>query len=223
MIVIATNNGHRFLPELIPALERLGTGGYEVLLVDTGSTDPRTLELLEELKSYEGPLRLRVTCTPYRGYDTGAYIHAYREFPADRYIFLQDSLMPKHGGWVEEFGSRFSFGVGVVPWLVFPLTWDSEEQRQFVSSRYACRQAPPYGIFGPIFAAERTALERLDRKSLLNVIPTSKAEQQGMERGWSLAFFLAEIAVRPIENTFNHTRLLEHGYATFEKRLPRRR
>ncbi|MBX3118674.1 MAG: hypothetical protein KF784_06385 [Fimbriimonadaceae bacterium] len=222
MIAIATNNGHKFLPELIESLETYGTDGHDVLIVDTGSSDPAATEYLGALESYNGPFKLMVTQTPYKGYDTGAYLWAFRNFPADTYIFMQDSVLVKQPGWTKEFESRLSFGVGAVPWLTFPLQWDSEEQVGFVTEKFQTTDLAPFGVFGPMFATTHDALSDLESQGLLNVIPSNKHEQQAMERGWAFAFIKGGYGVRPIHSAFSADRIRHNQYSTLTKRLPKR-
>lgn len=222
MIAIATNNGHKFLPELLQSLETYGTDGHDVLVVDTGSSDPVATAYLESLKSYNGPFKLTVTHTPYKGYDTGAYLWAFRNFPADTYIFMQDSALVKESGWVQQFESRLTYGVGAVPWLIFPLQWDSNEQIQFVTEKFQSTGLAPFGVFGPMFATTHKALSDLEDQGLLNVIPTNKHEQQAMERGWAFAFTKGGYGVRAIHTAFSADRIRNDQYTTLTKRLPKR-
>ncbi|HQU17487.1 MAG TPA: glycosyltransferase family A protein [Fimbriimonadaceae bacterium] len=222
MIVVATNNGHRFLPELIRSIEECGDGGHEVVIVDTQSSAPEAQEYLSTLAAYSGPLRLSVDQTPYKGYDTGAYLHAFRKLAADSYIFLQDSACPKEPGWTEAFTSRLTYGVGCVPWLTFPLQWDEEGQLEFIRQQYRTDRVPPLGVFGPMFAASRESLLKLDQMKLLDAIPSTKVEQQAMERGWPLAFFLGGFGIRPIHTMFSERKLRAGEYGVLSKRLPKR-
>ncbi len=222
MIAIATNNGHRFLPELIHSLETHGTDGHDVLIVDTGSSDPDATAYLDTLKSYSGPFKLTVTQTPYKGYDTGAYLWAFRNFPSDTYIFLQDSVLIKQSGWVKDFESRLTYGVGAAPWLTFPVQWDNEEQIQYVTEKFQSTDLAPFGVFGPIFATTHAALSDLEEQGLLNVVPTNKHQQQAMERGWAFAFIKGGYGVRPIHSAFSADRIRNDQYATLTKRLPKR-
>jgi hypothetical protein len=93
LIVVATNNGKTFLPGLLESLEQHGTSGHNVLLVDTGSKCPESIAFLEQAKAQSWPFGLDVIQTPYSGYDTGAYIHAFRTVPADDYLFIHDSVL----------------------------------------------------------------------------------------------------------------------------------
>ncbi len=177
---------------------------------------------LSTLAAYSGPLRLSVDQTPYKGYDTGAYLHAFRKLAADSYIFLQDSACPKEPGWTETFTSRLTYGVGCVPWLTFPLQWDEEGQLEFIRQQYRTDRVPPLGVFGPMFAASRESLLKLDQMKLLDAIPSTKVEQQAMERGWPLAFFLGGFGIRPIHTMFSERKLRAGEYGVLSKRLPKR-
>lgn len=219
MIVIATNNGMKYLPSLLASLELHGTGDHEVLVMDTGSSNPEFLTYLKEIGDREWPFKLAVDRTPFSGYDTGAYIHAYRTREADTYVFMQDSVLVKSAGWIHAFESRLTFNVGCVPWLVFPMQWDNQDQIDWIQAKYRTNQWPPFGIFGPIFCATKEALDMLDSRRYLEVIPSNKIEQQAMERGWATAFELSGLSVRPIETSFDEKLLFDDCYTHLTKRF----
>ena len=132
---------------------------------------------------------------------------------------MQDSVLAKHPEWIQEFQSRATYNVGCVPWLVFPIQWDNQEQIDWIRSKYHTDQWPPFGIFGPIFYATREALESLDSKGFLDIVPSNKIEQQAMERGWSTAFILSGWSVRPIETIFEERLLFQDRYTHLTKRF----
>ncbi len=160
----------------------------------------------------------RMVRTPYCGYDTGAYLFVYNSYPASRYLFVQDSLIPKDECFADPF---FEFDGPVLAWVGFSNDWwDSFGQQQ--AARYAYPDAvPPKFIFGPIFMATREALDILARKSLLPGIPNHKEAAQGKEREWAMAFHKAGIPV-----AFLHewdTEKMELGlYQSFSKQWTNR-
>jgi hypothetical protein len=219
MIVVATHNGSAHLPELMEALSRFGTGGNDVLVLDTGSTCPESISLLTEIASKPWPFKLTVGKTPYKAYDTGAYIHAFRNYDAHAYLFMQDSVRPKCSGWFEAFEQRATFGVGCVPWLIFPMQWNSQYQVDWLIEKCNTNDWPPYGVFGPIFYAPRLALERLDELGYLDILPTCKEEQMAMERVWPTIFNLAGFGIRPVEPRFHESLLTNDDYTHLAKRF----
>lgn len=219
MIVIATNNGKSHLRATVAALAKFGTGRHEVLILDTGSTCAESLRVLEEVGAKSWPFNLEVSRTPYQAYDTGAYVHAYRNWQAESYLFMQDSIRPKCEGWVEAFEEKATYGVGCVPWLIFPMQWNCQEQIDFLIDKTGSQDWPPHGIFGPIFYATRTALETLDQRGFLDVLPSSKTEQMAMERVWPTAFALSGYALRPVEAVFDERTLRGDGYRHMTKQF----
>jgi hypothetical protein len=151
--------------------------------------------------------KIRVS-TAEGGHPSAAFINAYR-FDRDRhrsFLFLQDSLEPM----VEDVVAPFTEyaerkRVPVVGWAGFPLFFDDAEQQHQVESQYPYVPRPATGIFGPIFYAERKALERLDRLGRFPKRPNDRAEAQGTERAWAYAFACVGIQVgylHPWSNEF---------------------
>jgi hypothetical protein len=132
--------------------------------------------------------------TPYQGYDTGAYLWAYWNVDADKYLFVQDSLVPLTEDFAEPFFRELDTHP-VVAWVGFPFFWDNEFQE--IATRFHLKSIAKldFGIFGPIFAATREALDTLTTKKLLPTIPNFKVEQQAQERAWAIAFKEAELPV----------------------------
>lgn len=219
MIVVATHNGKSYLPTLLSGLKEFGTGEHSVLVLDTGSTCSESLTLLTEIQQQQWPFNLEVSSTPYQGYDSGAYVHAHRNWPSATYLFLQDSIEVKKPTWLCAFESRLTYGVGCVPWLTFPMQWNDQEQVDWVREKFKTDIWPPFGIFGPMFYARREALEDLDEAGYLDIIPTCKREQMGMERGWPTAFIRTGWGVRPIETVFDERRLKRDQYEHIKKQF----
>jgi len=219
MIVVATHNGKDHLPVLLESLERHGVGGHDVLILDTGSTCRASLELLREVESRKWPFRLEVGKTPYQAYDSGAYVHAFRNWDAEGYLFMQDSVKPKRDDWVSAFESKATYGVGCVPWLIFPMQWNSQEQVDWLISTCGVNDWPPHGVFGPIFYAPRSAMESLDAKGFLDILPSDKTQQMAMERIWPTVFTLSGFAVRPVETVFDETLLRQDEYTHMTKKF----
>jgi hypothetical protein len=219
MIVVATHNGKGYLPGLLEGFEKFGTGKHEVLVLDTGSTCKESLELLQTFAVKKWPFKLEVSKTPYEAYDTGAYVHAFRNWPMEDYLFVQDSICPKRKDWVSAFEAKATFGVGCVPWLIFPMQWDNQEEVDWMMEKCGVNDWPPFGIFGPIFYAKREALESLDKRGLLDILPSCKNEQMAMERVWPTAFNLAGYAVRPVETNFSEALLKGDEYTHLTKQF----
>lgn len=219
MIVIASYNGINFLPGLIKSLEEFGPHDEEYLVVNNQSTDP---EFINYLNTLDSSLNIKVETCPYNGYDTGAYLWAYRTFPAEEYMFLQDSIKIKDSNWFNEFRNKWTEDCGLVSWLVFDGMYDNSEQELFIKSAVGSSDTRGWGVFGPIFYTKKYVLDQLEEKELLvNCIPKNKNEQMGMERGWSAIMNLAGFTYSFI-HYHNHAAILEDRLTLFTKFLPRR-
>ena len=65
LIVVASYNGKEFLPRLLNSLEEHKKEVFEVLVVDTGTTDIESLNYLESIKS-----EYKVERTPYKRFSS---------------------------------------------------------------------------------------------------------------------------------------------------------
>ena len=180
MIVISTNNGSKFLPNLLKSIDVYGAHGHEICIVDTGSTDAEFISYLNSLDRG----KYQVTKTPYVGYDTGAYVWAYKNYVSDEYIFMHDSMEIISDTWVAAF--RYD-KCDVCYYAGFPMAFDEDAQKQRLIDIGIYNEKAPYGVFGPIFYAKRRILDAMDVKfDLRKVVPSNKLDQMGMERGWSM-------------------------------------
>jgi hypothetical protein len=187
LIVIATHGGADLLRQSLPRMT-----GWPVLVVETGV---QTAAVMDEVAKYENVAYLH---TPYRGYDTGAYLWAYWHVEAKNYLFLQDSVCPTQDTFVDQFYAALGKNTtGVVGWSSFSMRiWDSQEQAMATEWMYGEHtEWPPKGIFGPIFFATRTALDTLRDKGLLPMPPVHKEQQQAMERVWAILFHRAGVRI----------------------------
>jgi hypothetical protein len=128
------------------------------------------------------------------GYPTGAYRWAYQSMPADRYLFIQDSMTALESP-LPWFRDQFPAGGGAVAWARFPQQWDSAEQRAWVEAAYPGTPEPSHGIFGPVFYTDRASLDVLAGRGLLPPVPVNRLQAQGTERAWAYAFAAAGLPV----------------------------
>lgn len=155
-------------------------------------------DMYAELPQPQGGPVLRVS-TADGGYQTQAIKDVFHFGPKhDSYLFLQDSLVPQVDDVVQPFRdaqvkskARHGIWPEVVAWGVFPMFFDSDAQMHWVGRQFP--QLPPVGFFGPVFYAERHALDRLDRHHLWPQVPATKEQAQGTERSWAAAFFAAGV------------------------------
>jgi hypothetical protein len=218
MIVIATNNGKKYLSKLLESLEFLGNK-IPVSIIDTQSDDIESLEYLSNLQN-TFPFDIKTYRTPYRGFDTGAYIWAYRNIPSEKYYFLQDSLKIKSLEYFSETDKRLKPGT-IVPLLTFENNgYGYGEGMNFCQSNFGTTDYD-LGIFGPIFSILRSDMDKIDSNHLC--IPHNKATQTGMERGWAIIFKIYGFVVDPLEGIKDDFKIENHTYQYFEKQFPYRK
>jgi hypothetical protein len=180
MIVISTNNGINYLPNLLRTLEKINENNIPISIIDTGSTDIEFISYLEELKSLN---KYKILQTPYKGYDTGAYIFAYENIDAPYYIFLHDSVEIKHKDFLDNINNNLKDNTIIV-------FFKFDNKRDFIEilSNFYLKEDIndfPIGVFGPMFACSKQTMD-LMYNSKLFFIPKDKGEQMAMERGWGI-------------------------------------
>jgi len=185
LIVVATHNGDERVQQIAAATDD------PILVVDTGST---TRNYLIRGAVLELPHVVGWIETPYKGYDTGAYLWAYFNVEAEHYMFMQDSCLPKERNFADYFHISMPKPLGVCAWNGFSMQiWDTHEQRATVEYMYGEGPVPEQGIFGPIFYTSRKTLDLLAKRQLLPPYPMHKQMAQAMERAWAIAFFRAQV------------------------------
>jgi hypothetical protein len=185
VVVVATRSAS-LLRESLPKMQR-----WPVIVVDTGAICPEIEAVCAEFDNAAYLL------TPYKGYDTGAYLWAYWNVAARNYLFMQDSCCPREPDFVEQFARAMPAEYGAVGWSSFDINvWDSDAQRIATEWMYGDRPKwPAKGIFGPIFYTNRKSLMRLHIDGLLPMPPVHKQQQQAMERAWPILFHRAGMRV----------------------------
>lgn len=220
LIVVASYNGKEFLPRFLNSLEDHKKEDFDVLVVDTGTTDIESLNYLESIKT-----KYKVERTPYKGYDTGAYIYAIKGHLYDEYIFLHDSLEVLSDNFINEFRGHQK---DVCYYSNFCLGYDNEEQRLHLVNVGIFNGETTHGCFGPIFYAKRNVLEDILKTfDVDKIIPTNKIQQQGMERGWPMMFdkVTNSIAATAPHDTFSNSNIGNYRISTcgsFRKYYPTR-
>lgn len=195
MIVVASHDRLDLLKNMLLRLSLIDLADHQVLVVDTNSQDEEYLSGIQAVKD-EYPW-VKFDRKTYTCWDSGAYLHAYRNYPSDKYIFLQDSLMIENENLIQQIDSLLN-NVDVVPIFNFKYFYDNEEERRWVEEGIEVTSLPDEGIFGPIFAVTKVALDRIPNSWIKE--PTSKLEACGMERFWSLVFHLTGATKRYLEH-----------------------
>ncbi len=149
------------------------------------------------------------------GYTTGAYIEAYREYEADNYFFMQDTMFAKQPDYLQPFIDKKPEH-GAVAWCLFHMSFDTSHQEERTREIYG-DDLPDYGIFGPVFYVSRKDMETLDEKGLLPPIPRNKLEAQTTERMWACAFKNAGMEVTSVGGLWDHDAMARGDYMVFGK------
>lgn len=198
MIVVASHNGVEFLPKLLDTMPE------EPFVVDVGSTDPEFIEYVAKLSNSGRIDNLQ---------SIGAYKYAYDRFPDEQeFMFMHDSMLVKDKMFVEKM-SRLG---DVVGWLRFPMFFDNHGQQHYLSQYYDMGNLPDYGLFGPIFYAKRSALDKI-------TWPVCETLEQAhaAERGLAIAFHQAGVKVE-YDDDYDINRIYGDDYTLLTKFLPKR-
>jgi hypothetical protein len=219
MIVVATNNGINFLPNLLSDLEKLNIE-EEISIIDTQSNDSEFIDYLENLKSFNKfNLNINVYQTPYKGFDTGAYIYAIQNLKSDRFIFLQDSIRIKNMGFFNLIDEKLKTS-NVVTLLTFDGNWwDNQIQKDF-SLKHFGTTIFETGIFGPMFTISYLDSQKIEKNLL--IYPENKEQQKAMERCWDIIFKKTSLTVDNLEGNHNDLKINNDGYQYFTKIKPYR-
>lgn len=181
MIVIATHDDIDSLTNILNDLLTCDLYGHQVLFVDTNSSNSEFINKFNYYKK-EYPQfifdRKEYTC-----WDSGAYLHAYLNYPSEKYIFLQDSLRINNKHIFKEITIQLDT-IDVLGLFNFFLCFDSEEQKLWAENGITINNYPKYGIIGPIFSINKNILDRIPKDWFRE--PNVKWQACGMERRWAL-------------------------------------
>lgn len=220
MIVISTNNGESNLKKLLSSLNEIKIN-KPVSIIDTQSSDDNSLKYLDNI-SKNNPFDFEINFyqTPYRGFDTGAYIYAINNLVTGTFYFLQDSMVIKSEDYFKEIDRKIKPGV-VVPLITFQSDfYANHEQTDFCISNFGTHQYEK-GVFGPIFSILYEDCQKIDKSFL--VYPHNKMTQMAMERGWSIIFDKYNFILDPLEGEKDDYKLFNDGYIYFSKNFPYRK
>lgn len=189
MIVIPTYNGYHFLSRLIKALEKYGTEGHKVVIVDDKSNELISCKYLEQLQSYTGPLNLSVLRPSTKpGYEAGCLVTAIREYPEEETaLLLQDTCLPTSDIWLKQFMTKLTPD-NAVAWIRFrpALFFCFEKHLEYIKSICPIDDLPEGGFFGNIFLTYTSHLKKLDDRGYFDNLPTTKFHSEAWERIWAI-------------------------------------
>ena len=208
MIVIACYNNIEIINTMLSSLVNTTNLDEDILIICTDYEQISMVEHLKNLNKYSNYFNLITDVTPYKGYDTGAFIWAYKNYKSDYYIFLQESLVVNKNNWFEVFKS-YRDSETLNTWCTFTMGWDNEEQKINILSKINDNNydliGHPLGVFGNMFQISYESLKKIDKKyDLENFIPTSKVLGScGMERGWSYLAVNCGLKINNVDGFFS--------------------
>lgn len=175
----------------------------EVLVVDSDSPD----------RSYfDGLSDVTIADIHNTQYGVGAFAHAYRNFDADFYYLIYDSLMvnaPLHQFEQEELTTIRHWRGGAHRWGFWPdgtdLAFWGAAQLERIGIPWNPGNDNYVGMMGPMWFCPRHVLEELDELGYWEINVPSKIELCGMER-------LTGIALQYLGYSPSHSLQGEHTY-----------
>jgi len=211
MIVIATNNGKYYLEQLLNSIKVLNIKD-RVLVVDTGSTDKDHLNYLEQLEHTEN---ITVTQTPYKCYDTGAYVYAYNNFDANTYHFMQDSIEIKDPLFITNINNELKNN-DIVSYITFNFGGYGDKDWQEFFTLNIGHYDYKIGIFGPMFSVKKETLDKLPINDL--VLPINKNQQTAFEGIWPEFFTKHNLTIKTLVE-HNHSCIINDEYSHIKKTI----
>jgi hypothetical protein len=221
MIVIASHNGKAHLTDLLVNLESINLLGLDVSIIDTQSNELDTIEFLDSIaKTNPYNYTIHVHKTPYRGFDTGAYIYAINNIKADKFFFIQDSIRIKRQDFFKVIDNKLKLGTAVNLIQFNTNLYDSQEQKSFCQNAFN-QVKYSKGVFGPMFSIYAEDIKRIKSDHL--IYPINKMQQMGMERGWAILFDIYGITLDSLEGDYNFEMLVNDKYKYFKKLFNKRK
>lgn len=183
MIVIASHDNVDCLSNILQDMDNCDLASNDVLIIDTNSKDKNFKDRFLEFKNiYPRYIFERLD---YDCWDSGAYIHAYKKYSSDKYVFLQDSLRVTNPNIFKIISERLN-NTDILGLFNFFYSYDSTEQKNWAEDGIPFNSLPDCGIFGPIFSINKNSMDKIPNDWLK--YPTNKMQACGMERRWALMF-----------------------------------
>lgn len=213
MIVIATNNGQRYIDKCIDNIFKQ-TKQTSITIIDTNSSDLNQKQYVKQLAMKNNFNYHEMT---YSGYDLGAYKLAMELYPNEPYYWLQhDSIIMKNPNtlsYIEELLETND----IVSLIAFSKNmYETDYQRNNVRKWFGKIEFER-GVYGPNFGFKNNILNILKEK-VKEIEIKNKEDLKSMERGWAVLFELLNFKVANIETKpFNFFRFYENDYDYFIK------
>jgi hypothetical protein len=206
MIVIATYNDTSILTNFLHSLKKTIDLDEKILIVCSCPNQTNMINFLNEIKSNNVfDFDFNISVTPYSGYDTGAFIWAYKEFYDEYYIFLQDSLIINNPNWLNTF-KNFRDKSTLNTWCSFSVNDETAHTDFFIPKMGFTPNSlnGSVGVFGNMFQISKYGLDKINEKfNLSNFIPTDKVGSCAMERGWTYLCIYSDLNINSIDGEYS--------------------
>jgi glycosyltransferase involved in cell wall biosynthesis len=220
MIVVATNNGQEFLPRLLDSFCLHSTNGHKVLVVDTGSTDDAFKLYVTKLDKKDWPFEIEVNYIDF-GRDTGAYIHGFKKYPKEKgYMFMHDSMEATYNNWLERFEEKAKENEIVVHSYIDMAQDKFKPEENLLSKMPFPYERPKLGVFGPIFYATKSFMEKCRTRGALNILPANREEAHTTERAWGAIIEKLGVKHDSVYGVFNHDDTINNRLKGLKKCFP---
>lgn len=196
MIVIPSHDRIDLLVRMVRRLCEIDLNGHEVLIVDTNSDSEQYQETISNIAPWflHYHQNFKFVRKDYKCRDSGAFIHAYKNYHAEKYIFLHDSVQITNPNFIAEMDLALQ-SYDVVPVFNFGFGYDNYEQQIWAEQKLPpITNYPQDGFIGPLFGVNKSTLDKLPTEWLIE--PTNKMEGCGMERRWAVMFHLINASVK---------------------------
>ncbi len=214
MIVITTYNGEKYLKRLLNSLENINCK-IPVSVINSASTEEKTIQYLQNIEK-DNPFSFSVNIYHSKEniWESGAPVFALNNIEADKYFFLQDSIVIKHSLFFERLESFLKKGT-VVYLISFPENfYVNREEVGFVVKNFGSYYFQK-GCFGSMFFIHKSDLLTLPLEKIPKI--NNKFETCAMERGWSVLFYESSLKIKELEGYYDFHRLIEDDYVLFSK------
>jgi len=194
-IIPCRYNGAIF--ECVKSIKAHYPNDAEIIVVDSDSPDKSYFKKLEQMG-------VTIADAKNVNYITGAIWYAFREFERKKYIVLHDSMKLKSrldkkisasATSVRYFNSGdFLRGRSSPDGEGEEFGWDNPFSRFWslqqleAHTSYTIPEVYP-GLFGSALICDRSVLEKLHGTGFSKILPTTKIEDQSMERLWGIALY----------------------------------
>jgi hypothetical protein len=198
MIVIATNNGYKHLKDLLDSMSKFDFSTEKLLVIDTISNDENHLNFLQNLQNIYPNLNISISTTPYRKFDTGAYLYAYKNFDSEYFIFLHDSITIKDGNFIQVVKDTLKDN-DIVSFSCFNFMGYGDQEWKEFFKKNTNEDKYEIGIFGPMFACKKSTLDKINFDHL--ELPNNKNQQACYEGIWPTIFLKNNLKIYCMDNS----------------------